>query len=168
MFTASPNECRECGWEVPVYGLCGSSYFPDPPHLLCLWGSNLPQLFSLAATSHAAWEGGMGSTFDHTFSWGTEGSEGGGGTRKQMIERKISVENPRLKIPSWNRGSRICNSETIQERRSGCQPNSFLLKKLLRVSKRLPRLGRKPTELCSCRKTTKLRFPKTKFLIARF
>ena len=75
---ASPNECRECGWEVPVYGLCGSSYFPDPPHLLCLWGSNLPQLFSLAATSHAAWEGGMGSTFDHTFSWGTEGSEGGG------------------------------------------------------------------------------------------
>ena len=94
MFTASPNECRECGWEVPVYGLCGSSYFPDPPHLLCLWGSNLPQLFSLAATSHAAWEGGMGSTFDHTFSWGSVGSFGGRLSKANYWAENFCWESP--------------------------------------------------------------------------
>ena len=132
-------------------------------HICCVFGVQIcPNCFRLPQPhmrlGRVEWE-----ALSTTHSVGEQRGQKGGGTRKQIIGRKISVENPRLKIPSWNRGSRICNSETIQERRSGCQPNSFLLKKLLRESKRLPRLGRKPTELCSCRKTIKLRFPKSKF-----
>ena len=34
--TARPHGAWECGWELPEYGLCGSSYFLGATHLVCL------------------------------------------------------------------------------------------------------------------------------------
>ena len=47
MFTASPNECRECGWEVPVYGLCGSLFSGPTTFAVSLGFKFCPNCFRL-------------------------------------------------------------------------------------------------------------------------
>ena len=47
--TARPHGAWECGWELPEYGLCGSSYFLGATHLVCLGVRIDPNCF---AASH--------------------------------------------------------------------------------------------------------------------